>query len=187
MVKGGPEPEQCGPRSCPECDQVPLEASLDGCQAARLTHRVPIGTVMMDETSERRTADSLLLLLSRILLAVVFLPSGFSKLAGFTGFASTLASHGLPFPAAWAAAAVAAEAGGSLLVLVGLGTRYAALVLALFAVAAAVIGHPFWAATAAEHQQQLINFMKNVAIVGGFLALAVAGPGAISLDARLRR
>ena len=128
-----------------------------------------------------------ILLLSRILLAAIFVRSGFGKLTGFEGFAASLGAKGLPLPTLWAIAAVAAEFGGSLLILFGLGARLIALVMVVFVAFTAVLGHPFWASDPEHYQAQYINFMKNLAIMGGYLALAVAGPGAISLDGRLRR
>jgi len=127
------------------------------------------------------------LLLSRILLAAIFVQSGFGKLLRFEGFAASMAAKGLPLPFLWAIAAVAAEFGGSLCILFGLGTRLIAPLMVVFTAFAAVLGHPFWAADAEHYQAQYINFMKNIAIMGGYLALFVAGPGAISLDGWLRR
>jgi putative oxidoreductase len=73
------------------------------------------------------------------------------------------------------------ELGGGLLVLVGLWTRYAAIALAGFCVLAALFFHYH-----PEDQMQMINFMKNLTIAGGFLVLAGAGPGALALDNRIR-
>ena len=59
--------------------------------------------------------------------------------------------------------------------------------MVVFVAVAAVLGHPFWAADPDHYQSQYTNFMKNVAIMGGYLALFIAGPGSISLDGWLRR
>jgi putative oxidoreductase len=68
-----------------------------------------------------------------------------------------------------------------------LGTRYAALLLALFTAVAALIAHRFWEIPdAAQYMNQMNHFMKNVTIIGGFLVLFAAGPGRLSLDHRLR-
>jgi putative oxidoreductase len=127
------------------------------------------------------------LLLGRVLLALIFVISGFGKLTGFETFVGSLAAKGLPLPTLWATPAVAAEFLGSLCILLGLWARPIALVMCGFTGFAAIIGHPFWAADAGSYQLQWINFMKNVAIMGGFLALFVAGPGGISIDGRGRR
>jgi putative oxidoreductase len=81
---------------------------------------------------------------------------------------------------------VAAEFLGNLCILFGVATRLIATLMVVFAAFTAVLGHPFWAADPASYQGQYINFMKNVAIMGGYLALFISGPGAISLDGRLR-
>jgi putative oxidoreductase len=127
------------------------------------------------------------LLVSRVLMALIYVNSGFGKLTNFTGFAESLAGKGVPAPTVMAILAVAAEFLGGLCVLLGIWTRPVALVLFVFTGFAAVIGHPFWAADGASYQSQFIHFMKNLSIMGGFLALFVAGGGPISLDARVSR
>src|SRR5437660_1624450 len=124
--------------------------------------------------------ESIALLVARILLAAIFLQSAVGKLTGLEGFSGYLTEHGVPaeygFPAAVVAAIV--EALGALCILLGFMTRLAALVMALFTLIAAGIGHRFWEITdAAAHYAQMIQFMKNIAIAGGFLALYAAGPG----------
>ena len=137
------------------------------------------------ERAAARNRDGVLLL-SRILLAAIFVQSGFGKLGHFAAFADSLAGKGLPFPVLWALAAVAAEFFGSLCILFGVATRIVALLMFVFVAFTAVLGHPFWAADAASYQGQYINFMKNVAIMGGYLALFVSGAGAFSIDGWFR-
>ncbi|GAC1337691.1 MAG: DoxX family protein [Beijerinckiaceae bacterium] len=119
-------------------------------------------------------------------MAAIFLYSGYGKLTGISGFAGYLANHGLPFgtyPLAILAGIV--EIGGGLALLIGFGTRYAALLLAFFTLVAALIGHRFWEiADPGQRSNQLIHFWKNIAIIGGFLALYAAGPGVFSVDRR---
>jgi putative oxidoreductase len=139
--------------------------------------------------NDRRTvtgADAALLL-ARIALAAIFLYSGYGKLTNAAGFSGYLANHGFPaglsYPLAFLAGLI--EALGGLAILAGFQTRYAALLLALFTLVAALIGHRFWEITdAAPRGNQLIHFWKNIAMIGGFLALYVAGAGTFSLDAR---
>ncbi|MGB6769258.1 MAG: DoxX family protein, partial [Methyloceanibacter sp.] len=73
------------------------------------------------------------------------------------------------------------EVGGGLCILLGLFTRWAAIALAGFCVLTAIIFH--WHP---DDPMQMINFMKNITIAGGFLVLAGAGPGALALDDRNR-
>ncbi len=126
-------------------------------------------------------------LVGRILLGLLFVLSGFSKIAGFDGTVSYIASKGLPMPTIVAALTVLIELGGGLALVVGFYTRQAALTLAVFTLLAGVIFHNFWAADAASNMMQQINFMKNLSIAGGMLILAAFGPGSLGLDARRRQ
>ena len=120
--------------------------------------------------------------IARILMSVMFLLSGISKVTGFGGTVGYIASVGLPMPTALAAAAAAVELLGSLALIIGWKTRWAALALAVFTVAATVFFHNFWAIPVSEQMTQQIFFMKNLAVIGGLLLLASAGPGAWSVD-----
>lgn len=127
-----------------------------------------------------------LLLLSRLLLAALFVPSGFHTLTDIAGSAGYFDSLGLPLPtlAAWGTGLFELIAG--LLILVGFQTRIVALLLAGFCIVAGYLGHYGQGADnpmlAFLHSQML---MKDIAIAGGFLALSVAGAGAFSVDARI--
>lgn len=125
-----------------------------------------------------------LTLVGRIMLAVLFLPAGLSKIGGFAGTAGYIASKGLPLPEVGAAIAIAVEVLGGLALILGFGTRWAALILAAFTVVAGVIFHNFWALPADQQTVQQIMFMKNIAIAGGLLLLAAFGAGALSVDGR---
>jgi putative oxidoreductase len=121
-------------------------------------------------------------LVGRILLASLFIWSGWGKLNGFSGTAGFIASRGLPMPQVLAALAIAVELGGGILLLIGLMTRWVALVLVVFLIVITPIFHNFWNAAAAQVQMQEINFLKNVAIMGGILMVAAFGPGRLSID-----
>src|SRR5579875_158197 len=91
------------------------------------------------------------LLLGRIGFAALYLPAGWNHLTGVTGFAQYLATTGLPGPAlGWAIVGAIIEFFGSLAVLVGFKTRYAALALFVFTLIAGFTGHPYWKADAAH-------------------------------------
>ena len=124
------------------------------------------------------------LLAGRILLGLIFVLSGFSKIAGFEGTAGYIASKGLPLPQLVAALTIVVELGGGLALMAGLYARQVAIVLAVFTLLAGFIFHAFWAAPEAQQMAQQINFMKNLAIAGGMLFAAVYGPGRLSLDTR---
>ena len=124
--------------------------------------------------------------LGRALIALLFIPAGLTKLAGFVGTAGYIASMGVPFPFVSAGLAVAIEVGLGLLLLVGLQTRWAALGLAFFTVVITFIFHPFWGIPAEMVMSQQQAFFKNIAAVGGLLSIAAWGAGAWSVDARLK-
>ena len=123
-------------------------------------------------------------LLGRTLLALLFVPAGFAKIAGFAGTAGYIASKGVPLPEVATAAAIAIELGLGLLLLIGWQARWAALGIAIFTVVITFIFHNFWAMEAAQKMMQQQAFFKNIAVVGGLLLVAAFGPGAWSLDGR---
>lgn len=125
-------------------------------------------------------------LIGRVLLALLFVPAGFSKIAGFAGTAGYIASKGVPLPEVAAAAAIAIELGLGLLLLVGFMTRWAALGIALFTVVITFIFHNYWGVPAEQAMMQQLMFFKNIAVVGGLLTVAAWGGGAWSLDAKLK-
>ena len=125
-----------------------------------------------------------LALIGRILIAYLFIPAGFGKLMGFAGTVGYITSAGLPLPQVAAVIAIIVELGFGIALLVGFQTRWAALGLALFTVAAALFFHKYWAVPDAMKMMQTINFNKNIAIAGGLLALAAFGAGRFSIDKR---
>jgi putative oxidoreductase len=133
------------------------------------------------------TLQNPLALIGRIMLALIFITSGFGKIGGFDGTVGYIASKGLPMAAVVAALTIVIELGGGLAVAVGFLTRWAALALAAFTVLAAVIFHAYWAVPPEQVMMQQINFWKNISIAGGFLVLAAFGAGAISVDAKRAR
>ena len=117
--------------------------------------------------------------LGRLLIALIFVLSGLSKIAAPANTIAYIQSAGAPFaPAAFGIAAVVEVIGG-LALLVGFQTRLVAAILATFTLAAAVLFHNNLA-----DQNQMIHFMKNLAITGGLLQVIAFGAGAFSLDNR---
>ncbi len=121
-------------------------------------------------------------LLGRILIALLFVPSGFGKITGFEGTVGYIASKGLPLPQVGAIIAIAVELGLGLLLLVGWKARWAALIMAIFTVAAAIFFHNYWAVPPEQVMGNRINFFKNLAISGGLLFIYAFGPGRLSVD-----
>lgn len=115
------------------------------------------------------------LLIARILLGVLFVMAGIGKLGDVQGFAGYMASGGVPAILAWPV--ILLEIIGGLALIVGFQTRLAALALGLFSLASGVLYH-----YVPGDQMQMTMFLKNIALTGGYLALAIAGPGDWSLD-----
>jgi putative oxidoreductase len=131
-------------------------------------------------------ANPSLVLIGRILLALMFVGAGISKMGGFDGTVGYIASKGLPLPSLLAVGTIMLELIGGLALIVGWKTRWAALALALFTLAASVIFHNFWAMPAEQQMVQQLMFMKNLSVAGGMLVLAAFGAGGFSVDARRR-
>ena len=123
--------------------------------------------------------QNVVLVIARILLSIIFIVAGFGKLTAFGGTAGYFGSLGLPVPMLVTVLVIAVELLGGLAILFGFLTRPAAYVLALFCVASALVAHTNFA-----DQNQMINFMKNLSMAGGFLVLSAFGPGSLSVDAR---
>ena len=126
-----------------------------------------------------RSLQNPLSFVGRVLLALLFVPAGFSKIAGFAGTAGYIASKGVPLPEVAAAAAIAVELGLGLLLLAGFKTRWAALGIAFFTLVITFIFHAFWI-----DPTQSQSFFKNIAVVGGLLTVVAWGPGAWSVDGK---
>jgi putative oxidoreductase len=118
----------------------------------------------------------------RILIGVLFLMSGLSKLAAPAAIQGYIASVGLPAPVLAYGVAVAVEVVGSLLLIAGAGTRFVAAGMAVFTLATALAFHNNFA-----DQNQMIHFMKNIAIIGGLLQVVALGGGWFSVDRLLAR
>jgi putative oxidoreductase len=122
--------------------------------------------------------------LGRLFFVALFLPAGLSKLFGFEGTVGYFGSLGIPMASVAVAATIAIEVLGSIALLFGFKTRYAAFALAGFTFLASLAGHAFWAVPAEQAFVQQLLFFKNIAVIGGLLVLASAGAGKWSLDDR---
>jgi putative oxidoreductase len=130
-----------------------------------------------------RTND-VALLAARLSVAALFLPAGVSKLFGLSGFSSSLAAKGVPFPELLAALGVAAEIIGPIGLVLGVFPRLTALLLIAFTVGATLISHSYWTFPAEAQASQQTHFFKNLAIIGGLLFYFVSGSGAYSISVR---
>jgi putative oxidoreductase len=125
-----------------------------------------------------------LLLAGRILLMLLFVIYGFSKLTGFSGTVSYMASTGVPAPTLAAIIAVVMELLVGIALVIGFQTRPLALLLALYTLGTAIIGHHYWTMSGPPRYENMENFYKNLSIMGGLFLLCASGPGRYSFDKR---
>lgn len=120
-------------------------------------------------------------------MAWLFIPAGFSKIAGFSGAVGYAASAGLPMPEIGVAIGLLIELIGGVFLLIGFMTRPAAVLLALFTLVASFFFHAYWTLPADQASMQQLLFNKNIAVIGGLLGFAAFGAGALSVDAKRSR
>ena len=124
------------------------------------------------------------LLVARVLMVILYVLFGWMKLTGFSGTVGEMTGAGLPLPTVAAGVAVALEFFVGIAIVLGFFTRPLALLLAIYTLVTAFIGHHYWTMAGPGQIGNMINFYKNISIVGGFLLLAIAGPGKYSIDRR---
>ena len=115
--------------------------------------------------------------IGRILISIIFLGSAATKIADPAGTQAYMAAYGLPMTGVLLFGAIATELAGGLALLLGLKARSAALALMGFLTVATLVFH-----TELGDQQQLLHFLKNVAVIGGLLLVIAEGTGPLSLD-----
>jgi putative oxidoreductase len=128
------------------------------------------------------TRDEVILLLGRLALGAIFVKSGLQKLLALSAFAASLAQRGVPASSTWAVVGATVEFVGGLLIITGLRTREASLLMILFVIVATGISHRYWEFADAARRTQESQFFKNLSILGGFLLLFVTGGGRYSVD-----
>ena len=135
------------------------------------------------------TADTFLLV-GRVLLGWLFLASSSGiegKLWNVPGFAGYLKNLGMPAPEFWSWIGAPVEFVIGAALILGIGTRYAALLCALFLICATALAHRYWEYPPAQVAAQYNNFLKNLALFGGALVLFVTGGGRFSIDRMLAK
>jgi putative oxidoreductase len=124
-----------------------------------------------------------LILAARLFLATLFLIFGWRKLRDYSGTVSQITQLGGPMPKLAAAVAIFIELPVAFAVAVGAFARQSALLLVLYTLGTALIGHRYWTMTGAEQVDSMDGFYKNLSIMGGFLLLYITGAGKYSIDA----
>jgi putative oxidoreductase len=128
------------------------------------------------------SSDSIVPLIGRFLISVVFILGGIGKIAAFSMYTGFVAAAHLPLPEVSLAIAIVVELFGGLAILAGLHTRFTAWIVFLYLIPTTIMFHNFWALQGAARIDNLIHFEKNLAIMGGLLVLATFGAGAYSID-----
>lgn len=123
-------------------------------------------------------------LLGRILLSVIFVMSGGRKIFNWDQTTEQMANEGMVAIPVLLVGAILLELGGGLSVLFGFRARLGATALLVFLIPATLIFHDFWTYEGQEQQTQMINFMKNLSILGGILLILGFGAGPLSIDDR---
>lgn len=127
-------------------------------------------------------SDRVMPLLGRILISVIFILSGLTKLQSWSLSAGFLAMKHFPIPSAMLTGAIIVEVLGGLCLLFGFKARLAAFIMFLYLIPTTVVFHNFWALQGAARADNQIHFLKNLAIMGGLLMVAAYGPGKLSMD-----
>ena len=127
-------------------------------------------------------------LLARIMIATIFLMSAVgNKIPNFNSVAAYMATEGVPAPPFALVGAIVFLVAGSLSVIAGFKIRIGAALLLVFLVLATYFFHDFWTFEGQEQQMQMIQFMKNLSLMGTMVFLMANGAGEMSLDARLAK
>lgn len=126
-----------------------------------------------------------LILAARLLLTALFLIFGWRKLRDFSGTVSQMVQLGVPTPVLAAVIATFMELPVAFAVAIGAFTRPLAVLMALYSLGTALIGHRYWTVKGADYVDSLDGFYKDLSIVGGFLLLFMTGAGQYSIDALL--
>ena len=127
--------------------------------------------------------NDVVILGARLLLATLFLIFGWRKLRDYSGTVRQVVQLGVPLPRLAADVATFMELPVAFSVAVGAFTRPAALLMALYTLATALIAHRYWAIPGTGRIDSMDSFYKNLSIIGGFLLLFITGAGKYSVDA----
>ncbi|HUC50336.1 MAG TPA: DoxX family protein [Xanthobacteraceae bacterium] len=124
-----------------------------------------------------------LILAARLLLATLFLVFGWRKVRDYPGTVNQMVQLGVPTPVLATLVAIFMELPVAFAIAVGAFTRPSAVLMALYTLGTALIGHRYWTVKGADYVDSLDGFYKDLSIMGGFLLLSVTGAGKYSIDA----
>jgi putative oxidoreductase len=116
-------------------------------------------------------------LVGRILLSAIFIISAVAKIMEWNGTAQMMAAKGIPAAPVALAIATFIELVGGMAIVFGVFSRVSALVMLLYLIPVTLVMHDFWSVGPAQMNIQLVNFLKNLAIMGGLAMVSAFGPG----------
>jgi putative oxidoreductase len=125
------------------------------------------------------------ILAARLLLATLFLIFGVRKVRDYSGTVAQMVQLGLPMPVLPTLVSIFMELPVAFAIAIGVFTRPAAALMALYSLGTALIGHRYWTVKGADYVDTMDSFYKNLSIMGGFLLLSMTGAGKYSIDALL--
>jgi len=133
------------------------------------------------------SSTDVLLLVGRILLSYLFLSAGWGKLTNVIGTAAYFTALGVPSPSVMSYLVGVLEVAVGVALILGLATRYVAIVIFIFVLVATAFAHRYWTYPAEAQRVQFIQFTKNLAIMSGSVFLLVVSAGRFSIDAMLAK
>jgi putative oxidoreductase len=143
--------------------------------------------IQEDAAADMSSWRATMALLGRLLIAAIFLMSGIAKLTDIPGTVAHMTGKGIPYADTLAIVAGIGEVAGGIAIAIGLLARLGAFGLFLYMIPTTLIFHAFWNHEGAERLPQMVNFMKNLAIMGGLATLVAFGAQRFSLDRGIRR
>jgi putative oxidoreductase len=129
-----------------------------------------------------RTYNPIVPLIARVGLGGLFVLFGVRSIPGFAGSVGYFSKLGFPAPEVMVVIAIVIQIVAGIALIIGWKTRWAAWLMVLYVVIAALMGHRFWEYDGAQYANQMQHFFKNMAIIGGLLMVAAFGPGSMSVD-----
>lgn len=140
----------------------------------------------MSQHGADKFADELILA-ARVLLMLLFLLFGWQKITGYSQTAAYMAHVGAPLPTVSAVIAIVMEFFVGMAILLGFFVRPLAILLLAYTFGTAIIAHHYWTMSGVDRYANMINFYKNISIMGGLLLLYVTGAGKYSIDGLLKQ
>ncbi len=141
----------------------------------------------VESTAAFSPASGVAAVVGRVMIATIFLMSAVgNKIPQFNQTVDYMTANGVPMPSLMLVGAIAFLIVGSVSIVVGYRARIGAALLLIFLILATYFFHNFWAYEGQEQQMQMIQFMKNLSMMGTMVFIMAVGSGPLSVDAGRR-